>query len=166
MKRAVKILALVLAVLLLAGAVWYHIPIKHRLDLTLCSTEGQTLRLEGTVSFHRFFFRPTELRAEVTVDGIPYVDAATKLGSALKKPSFWHLFRQKWTGEGSNWDLYPRNLPPMEAKTSLFTLDFLPDSPNFSCVSLTDSHNGVFYYGPAETPEEAQALESQYLSAR
>ena len=50
--------------------------------------------------------------------------------------------------------------------TSLFTLDFLPDSPNFSCVSLTDSHNGVFYYGPAETPEEAQALESQYLSAR
>ena len=164
MKRAVKILALVLAVLLLAGAVWYHIPIKHRLDMTLCSKEGQTLRLAGTLSLQRFFFRPTEFRASLTINGEAYVDETTKLGSFTEAPTLWENLRGKWEGRITSSFLYLRDLPPMEAMACRFDLNFLPEQTDFSCISLLDETNSIFYYGPAETAAEAQAQEAQFLS--
>ena len=165
MKRTGKILILVLALLLLAGAVWYHIPIKRQLDMALCSKEGQTLRLEGTLSLRRFFFRPTELRAEVTIHETPYVDEITKLGSFTEAPTLWENLRGKRQRQITGRFLYPRDLPPMEAMACRFSLDFLPGKTDFSCISLLDEANSVFYYGPAETPAEARSLEAQFLSS-
>ena len=164
MKRTGKILILILAFLLLAGAVWYHIPIRRRVDMTLCSRTGETLRLEGTLSLQRYFFRPTALRAEVTIDGIPYVDETTKLGSFTETPTLWENLRGKWQGQITDRFLYPRDLPPMEALSYRFSLNFPPGRTDLSCLSLLDAKNSVFYYGPAETAEEAQTLEPQFLS--
>ena len=166
MKRTGRILILALALLLLAGAVWYHIPIKHRLDMSLCSKEGQTLHLEGTLSLRRYFFRPTELRAEVTIHETPYVDEITKLGSFTEAPTLWENLRGKWRGQITGTVLYPRDLSPMDALAYQFSLDFPPGRTNLSCLSLLDVKNSVFYYGPAETAEEARALEPQFLSTQ
>lgn len=52
----------------------------------------------------------------------------------------------------------------MEAMACRFNLIFPQKKVDFSCVAILDEANSIFYYGPAETAEEARTLDAQFLS--
>ena len=73
MKRKTKILAVMLALLLAAAAVWYFLPVRRSACLTRRNTEtGETAQAELELVLRRKLFAPMRLSGTVRMEGERY----------------------------------------------------------------------------------------------
>lgn len=80
--------------------VWYHFPIKILSTTTAVSADGEDVSVTMSLTFYRFFFKPTEAEGTITVNGTKYVDLKTKgiPFSNAEERSFFTGIKEKYSG--------------------------------------------------------------------
>ena len=86
--------AIVLAGLVLFG-IWYHIPLHRALEVTVYDGKGGSGLLQTDLTIHRSFFRGTEIRGTMELDGASYGYYPMP---GARSGSFLDGLRDKWSG--------------------------------------------------------------------
>ena len=186
MKKS-RILLIVLAVVLLAGLIIYHLPQRRQVTMPVCSADGEVSTLQIDVNYYRRLFSTPWVEGTVTFDGVVYQDyhADLKAGNVEEhgnSTSFW------------GWDFclppvndtLPDNMKFVKVISSTAIGDWFSNISNnilFIGANGTDAFNfenviffysdesnksesgsipGILYYGPAATPEEARQVAEEY----
>lgn len=97
-RRRRWIIGAVLAGLVLLG-IWYHIPLRRVLEVTVYDGRGGSDLLQMDITLHRSFFRGTAVRGTMELDGASYV-YEPKPGD--RPDSFLEGLRDKWSGDISS----------------------------------------------------------------
>lgn len=166
MKKRIRIAAVAVLLLLVAGCVAYLWPVEKQLRVTMCTAQGETAEVVIDVRFKKSLIYPTVMEGTITFDGRDYQEFGAERGSFLKG------IRDKVEYGGN---------PPQPCAFVVQSNDFAERmssmifvvSPDkrirnvFDAFSLVVSRNGepsVEYYGPAESAEEAERIKSLYAT--
>lgn len=152
MKEHSKQIIRVLVIIIVAGLIWYRIPVAKRKTVTLYSLEGEQAGKSIQVVFHvkwqRYFFAPAELKGTISVDGTVY----------------YSIYETDTIEHGSFIDKLKGNLPTPWFITSIYNpqdncvfLHLSGKSLDKICMSVMKDGQTV-YYGPAQNAEEAEEI--------
>ena len=89
-----RVIGAVLVCLVLFG-VWYHIPLHRALEATVYDGKGGSGLLQMDITIHRSFFRGTEIRGTMALDGASYGYYPMP---GARSGSFLDGLRDKWSG--------------------------------------------------------------------
>ena len=186
MKKS-RILLIVLAVVLLAGLIIYHLPHHWQVSMPVCSADGKVSTLQIDVNYYRRLFSTPWVEGTVTFDGVVYRDyhADLKAGNVEEHGSNSSFWGWDFCLPPVN-DLLPDNMRFVKIPSSTDVLDYFSNSMNniifmgakdsdafrFEKVmffNLDESNQresgsvpGILYAGPAATPEEARQITEEY----
>ena len=186
MKKS-RILLIVLAVVLLAGLIIYHLPHHWQVSMPVCSADGKVSTLQIDVNYYRRLFSTTWVEGTVTFDGVVYRDyhADLKAGNVEEHGSNSSFWGWDFCLPPVN-DLLPDNMRFVKIPSSTDVLDYFSNSMNniifmgakdsdafrfdkVMCFYLDESNQresgsvpGIIYAGPAATPEEARQITEEY----
>ena len=79
---------------------WYHFPVKISSTATAVSADGEPVSVTISLSFYRFFFKPTEAEGTVTVNETRYVDLKQKgvRFANVEERNFFTGIKEKYSG--------------------------------------------------------------------
>ena len=186
MKKS-RILLIVLAVVLLAGLIIYHLPHHWQVSMPVCSTDGEVSTLQIDVNYYHRLFSTPWVEGTVTFDGVVYRDyhADLKAGNVEEHGSNSSFWGWDFCLPPVN-DLLPDNMRFVKIPSSTDVLDYFSNSMNniiFMGAKDSDAFRfdkvmffyfdesnqresgsipGILYAGPAATPEEARQVAEEY----
>lgn len=164
MKKYWKIALVIVALLVLVGIIWYRTPIEKEETMTMCSTEGETIKVTFDVAWHRYLFAPTQLKGTITIDGVVY-----ELWKTAHQKSFIDNIKDKI----SNVRYIPMFVLESETDALEYSYNFIDiwmdensDLENFKKSYILLNRDGVseHFFGPANTKEEAQQIRQDISS--
>lgn len=152
MKKNICIL-LVLALLLIS--IWYHIPSNINKTINCFTIDGKQTLVVLNLSWHKYFFSPTELRGTININGDIYrsisdTNISTYIGN------FGDKFKMKIESK--------KIIAPYikETGSSLYNINdkiiLSINDIHIDKVSLYMTNNNALYYGPANSIDEAVAI--------
>lgn len=158
--------ALVFAGLCIWYIVWCNIRVPHQFTGTFWSEDGEKIEADFDLTWYRYLGVPSKLRGTVTIAGTTY----TALGADHDR-SFPEELWMKLTGKNDSSHMFVnRTNNPMEWMDDYIMLYLEERDKQFEEMQLVlfydmgpHSKSGKFYYGPAETFEEAERIFSQYM---
>lgn len=186
MKKS-RILLIVLAVVLLAGLIIYHLPHHWQVSMPVCSADGEVSTLQIDVNYYHRLFSTPWVEGTVTFDGVVYRDyhADLKAGNVEEHGSNSSFWGWDFCLPPVN-DTLPDNMKFVKVISSTAIGDWFSNISNnilFIGANGTDAFNfenviffysdesnesesgsipGILYAGPAATPEEARQITEEY----
>ncbi|MBH1941625.1 hypothetical protein I5677_12050 [Mobilitalea sibirica] len=152
-----KKIFIIMILILLVGAILYHIPIGINKTVSVCTLEGKKSIVTLHVRWQKSFFRPTELKGTIMEGNVTY-RSINDMNSSYDYGSFIDNLTRKRNKEEhiplfvidgkDNHDLFD-NIISLSVSDMSFT------KINLYIANGDDINT---YYGPAKTAEEAETL--------
>ncbi|MDE7326704.1 MAG: hypothetical protein K2N63_10565 [Lachnospiraceae bacterium] len=167
-KKIRKAILMVLFVAVLLGTLairWYTAPIPQYTITTLCSKDGDRIRMVMDLTWHRHLLSPTDVEGSITINGIVYNYVPMNYAD-----NFFDKIKRKLAGNFSSYfavssdsGLYWFQKDHIE----LLQTGKNPWSDNLSKIALVmnpqGGHTGTFYFGPADTTDEVDRIIAKYV---
>lgn len=154
MKWLIKHVFLIFIIVLAVFTLWYHIPYSVNKTIKLSNLDGKSTTVKFDVSWHKFFFKPTELRGKIIINDHVYRTKSRDLTSLLEKLKL-KISNKKYIPAFLR-DSDPNSNYVATELAFLFVTDLNLDKV---CLNIKDKDtNSIDYYGPAETIQEAKLL--------
>lgn len=157
----IKLIFIISVLLLIVCSIWYHCPIDKVMNINACSLEGDTVNININIKYYRYFFKPTYARGIIIFNGIKYVDLKAKGLDPYESNNI--ITNLKLKIDGFQYDYF--------VNSSLLAPDYIHDTilllnsvnNNYFSFLYTNSNikekNGIVYYAPATTAEEAREIQ-------
>ena len=177
--KKLRVCIIIMVGILLIGLIGYHIPQEKQVSMWVCSLSGEPVQVEMDLKHYRKLFSAPTVKGTVKFNGVEYLDQESTLRAF---PGYhnsnsdleWALSNEekdfpdnmifcKKSSEGSTIELW--------REISLNRIQFLDLINNiddwekihfmYTDISMQDEDGniqGVSYFGPAQTAEEAQQL--------
>ena len=143
------------AIVLAAFIIWYHIPYNVNRAINLSTVDGKYITVKFDVSWHKYFFKPTELRGKISIDGQVYRSNSKDLNNFFEKLIL-KINNKKYIPAFLREDDPNSNYNVATDLAFLFVTNIILDKV---CLNIKDKDNKyIDYYGPAETAEEVKLL--------
>lgn len=166
MKKS-RILLIVLAVVLLAGLIIYHLPHHWQVSMPVCSADGEVSTLQIDVNYYRRLFSTPWVEGTVTFDGVVYQDSRSLWGPADQGAdrSYWDwdwYFRDSNSVRPANLRFHKDDNDRIKAFYDYIEFFDLGNQNSFEYVvfnySQYKANDVVKYFGPAASVAEAQQV--------
>lgn len=155
-KKAVFIITFLVLLFIFYG--WYYTPNNIKKTINICTLDGKQATAVFDVRWQRYFFKPTELRGTITINGSTYI-CIKDTNISFASDNFIGRLKSKINSE--------KFIPPFireidKSKYNMNDCIFLSLSGiklDIICLSISqEKSNLITYYGPAITRENAEAL--------
>ena len=157
---------------------WYYTPIRKTAEMTVCSIDGEVETVRFDLTYYRILFAPTQVSGTVTFKGIEHKDYFAHFGTEptrgfFGERSFWEDLKEKLSGT-IVFPHFSQNSPFSEDGWGALIFlpnyggngEAFPEQVMFSWSSPDDSDtSGVIFFGPANSAEEARALQDAFVNA-
>lgn len=160
LKKIFIAVMLFVAILIVCALGWYLRPIPKNVTVTLCSLEGECVEAVFDVTWQRHLLAPTELKGTIELDGMFY--RSVNIDS---NRTFMENLEMKLRLNGVSSPLIFQVWPTNKLLTDSDRIDFPfteidSEIRDFELIAICVTRDGspTFYYGPAGTAEEAQAV--------
>lgn len=177
-----RIYILSLVGILLLGLILYHVPQKRQASMWVCSETGDTAWVEMNYKYYRRLFRNPAVKGTMTFNGVEYIDEETLLKTIPYvddegwDQTVWFPKETEDLPENMIFCIKSDAKLPMDAywegaRNRIIFWDVSGgDSFEKMCFAYLDESNtdktgsadGIFYYGPAQTVEEAQQIATNF----
>ena len=156
-----KVTIFSLIIIMLFIVIWYRLPVKRSITTTLCSVDGEKISVDFDLSWHRYIFRPTEIRGTIKIDNNTYYYIKKINQEMYSYYSFLERLSKKLNNDmNAQWFTFTSNNPfdILENNIQLLHVD-----KDFETIYITvkKPDNITAYYGPAESALEAELIYSE-----
>lgn len=153
-EKKYKIRLFIVIILILAAIIYCRPKVIYK-EMTMYSLEGESVHVILDISWHKFLFKPTELRGKIIVDGQTYISATDSsdttgqflrgLEYKLTGVKYWYLFRKDVI---DHMDSFRNNVTVYQSKGKL----------DMFCLQRVNDSKYSIYFGPAKNIEEANLI--------
>jgi hypothetical protein len=157
-----KIIFLISLLILIVLSVLYHLPTKVNKTISVCTLEGETAKVTYHVTWNKHFFKPTELRGTITINGKEYqsiLDTNMKYdyGNMFDKLNM-KFHHDRYT---SPFVILNKDVKNGSINESL-NIYLFNNTFNRVMINLFDDEGGATYFGAANTAQEAENVRGDF----
>lgn len=153
MKKRIVIGGIIISLLIVT--IIYHIPTKIMKNMTVCTLEGEKTEITLEVRWQRSFFKPTELRGSIEIEGVVY-RSINDTNMTYYYGSFFEKLKRKLQREKQVPHFVKVKQNTIYDLNDILILNV--DSYKINKLLIFVSSNDKQYYGPATNEIEANNI--------
>ncbi|MCJ8007080.1 hypothetical protein ACFFF5_06200 [Lederbergia wuyishanensis] len=145
-----------IVLLFIVFVIWYHMPIHINKSVSLSTLDGsKQAEAKIDVTWHRYFFSPTELKGTIILDGTEYV-SINKLINVQYGNGFFDQLPSKFRNERNVVDFVIPQKNMAEPTKEDIRIGGVGDKFEVIFLIVSKDREDLYeFYGPAKTSEEA-----------
>lgn len=153
-----KVTVIIIIVFVISMIIWYRIPVKRSTSTTLCSLDGEQISVDFDLRWHKYIFKPTEIRGAIKL----YNNTYYYINDTNQKMHFQvgiieNFIRKLNNNTNINMFIIPSN-DPFNFHDNNIQLGYVDKNFETICIYVITDSNLKVYYGPAKTAEEAKLI--------